>query len=91
MLRLTTVPVIPLASSEATKAAVFARSARVETPPPTNGVPVLEGVAVTVMITASVESVDLRRLCESASGDDVLGDNLDGCRRAPGEKALRSL
>jgi hypothetical protein len=35
-----------------------------------------------------VESVDLRRLGGSTGGNDVLGDNLDGCQVAPGEKEL---
>src|SRR5918994_1822035 len=33
-----------------------------------------------------VQSVDLRRLGGSAGGNDVLGDNLDRCQVAPGEK-----
>ena len=33
-----------------------------------------------------VERVDLRRLGGSAGGDDIVGDNLDGCPEAPGEK-----
>jgi hypothetical protein len=35
-----------------------------------------------------VEGVDLGRLAESAGGHDVLGDRLDGCQVAPGEKQL---
>jgi hypothetical protein len=39
----------------------------------------------------SVESVDLRRLGGSAGGNDVLGDNFDGCPETPGEKKLGPL
>jgi len=35
-----------------------------------------------------VESVDLRRLGGSAGGNDVLGDNFDGCQVAPGQKEI---
>src|SRR5688572_23050233 len=38
-----------------------------------------------------VESVDLRRLGGSAGGNDVLGDNFDGCQVAPGEKKIGPL
>ncbi len=38
-----------------------------------------------------VEGVDLRRLGGSAGGNDVLGDNLDRCQVAPGEKQLGPL
>jgi hypothetical protein len=33
-----------------------------------------------------VESIDRRRLCGSAGGNDVLGDYFDRCRFVPGEK-----
>ena len=38
-----------------------------------------------------VERVDLRGLGGSAGGNDFLGDNLDGCQVAPGEKELGPL
>src|SRR6266508_5163319 len=38
-----------------------------------------------------VESVDLRRLGGSAGGNNVLGDNFDGCQVAPGEKKIGPL
>src|SRR6266508_4465451 len=38
-----------------------------------------------------VESVDLRSFGGSAGGDDVLGDNFDGCQVAPGEKEVGPL
>jgi hypothetical protein len=38
-----------------------------------------------------VERVDLRRLGGSPGGNDVLGESLDGCQVAPGEKQLGPL
>ena len=38
-----------------------------------------------------IESVDLRRVGGSASGNDVLGDRFDGCQIAAGEKKIGSL
>src|SRR6266566_10013927 len=38
-----------------------------------------------------VESIDLRRLGGSAGGNNVLGDNFDGCQVAPGEKKIGPL
>jgi hypothetical protein len=71
MLKLTVVPVIALAASEAMKAATFAISA---------------SVALQVFVhRLFVERVDFRRLSTASGGSNVFGDRIHRCPMAPGE------